>query len=68
MSANENIYQQAILQGLENALSLERFQHYLDWAEGDKEQAFALYAFNMRVSETQQQQLEKARNDIRSQR
>jgi hypothetical protein len=47
----ENIYYQAIEQQLDQALSLERFQRYLDVAQGNKEHAFALYAFNMQVSE-----------------
>ena len=47
----ENIYQKAVTEGLEHAISLERFQRYLDWTQGDKYRAFELYAFNMRVSE-----------------
>jgi Abi-like protein len=46
-----NIYQQAIEQQLDQALSLERFQRYLDVTQANKGQAFALYAFNMQVSE-----------------
>jgi hypothetical protein len=47
-----NIYQKAIDEGLEQSLSLERFQRYLDWANGDQYQAFELYAFNLKVSES----------------
>lgn len=36
---------------LEHALSHERFGRYLDWAEGDREAAVALYTLNVQLSE-----------------
>ena len=36
---------------LEEALSLERFARYLEWADGDRDRAFELYALNIRLSE-----------------
>ena len=36
---------------LEEALSLERFGRYLDWARGDRDRALELYALNTRLSE-----------------
>lgn len=45
------IYHQAIEADLEDALSLERFQRYVDWAGGNKTQAFHLYALNTQLSE-----------------
>ena len=36
---------------LEQALSLERFGRYLDWAGGDREQAIELYTLNTALSE-----------------
>src|SRR5207237_4251938 len=47
----QSIYEHAVNNGLENALSSERFETYLKKAQGNKHHAFALYAFNMRVSE-----------------
>lgn len=38
--------------GLEEALSLERFSRYLEWAGGDRERAIDLYSLNTRVSES----------------
>lgn len=38
-------------EGLERALSLERFGRYLQWADGDRERALELYVYNTRVSE-----------------
>jgi len=35
----------------EQALSLERFARYLEWAGGDRQRALELYALNTRVSE-----------------
>ena len=39
-------------QGLEQALSLERFGRYLCWADGDRDQAIALCTLNTRISES----------------
>jgi hypothetical protein len=36
---------------MEAALSLERFARYVAWANGDRDQALALYTLNTRVSE-----------------
>jgi len=36
---------------LEEALSLERFGRYLDWADGDRVRALDLYVLNTRLSE-----------------
>ena len=38
-------------EGLENALSTERFNRYLEWADGNRERAIALYTLNSRISE-----------------
>jgi len=38
--------------GLEQALSLERFGRYLDWAAGDRARAIELYTLNTRISES----------------
>ena len=38
--------------GLEDALSLERFSRYLEWAEGDRPRAIALYTLNTQLSES----------------
>lgn len=38
-------------EGLERALSLERFGRYLQWAGGDRTRALELYLYNTRVSE-----------------
>ncbi|TWI06382.1 Abi family protein [Aerolutibacter ruishenii] len=38
-------------EGLEHALSLERFGRYLQWAGGDRTRALELYLYNTRVSE-----------------
>ena len=55
---------------IEEAISLERFSRYLQWAEGDHARALELYALNMQVSEalyTPLQMLEVAlRNRIHS--
>lgn len=37
---------------LEQALSLERFARYLDWAAGDRRRAIALYTLNAQLSES----------------
>lgn len=37
---------------LEEALSLERFSRYLDWADGDRNRAITLYSLNTALSET----------------
>lgn len=37
---------------LEQALSLERFGRYLDWAAGDRARAIELYTLNARLSES----------------
>ena len=37
---------------LEQALSLERFARYLDWAAGDRSRAIALYTLNAQLSES----------------
>lgn len=47
----QNIYEHAVVNSLEQVISLERFQPYLNQAQGNKHLAFELYAFNMRVSE-----------------
>ena len=39
-------------EGLEQALSLERFGRYLDWAAGDRARAIELYTLNTRISES----------------
>ncbi|VEE53934.1 hypothetical protein [Stenotrophomonas maltophilia] len=36
----------------EEALSLERFGRYLDWAGGDRSRAIALYGCNTHLSES----------------
>lgn len=46
-----NIYNSASDHNLDEALSLERFSRYLSWANGDREEAFKLYALNTAVSE-----------------
>lgn len=55
---------------IEDALSLERFSRYVQWAEGSHARALELYAINMQVSEalyTPMQMLEVAlRNRIHS--
>lgn len=55
---------------IEEAISLERFSRYLQWAEGDHARALELYALNTQVSEalyTPLQMLEVAlRNRIHS--
>lgn len=38
--------------GLEEALSLERFGRYLDWAAGDRAWAIELYTLNTQISES----------------
>lgn len=38
--------------GFEQALSLERFGRYLDWAAGDGMRAIELYTLNTRISES----------------
>ena len=38
--------------GLEQALSLERFGRYLDWAAGDRARAIELYTLNTQISES----------------
>ena len=38
--------------GLEQALSLEQFGRYLDWAAGDRARAIELYTLNTRISES----------------
>lgn len=38
--------------GLEQALSLERFGRYLDWAAGDRARAIELYTLNTKISES----------------
>jgi len=38
-------------EGLEEALSTERFNRYLEWADSDRERAIALYTLNSRLSE-----------------
>lgn len=45
------ICRQAVEANLEEALSLERFQRYVDWADGDKGKAFSLYGLNTQLSE-----------------
>jgi len=40
------------MEGLEEALSLERFGRYLTWAGGDKARALELYTLNTRISES----------------
>jgi Abi-like protein len=59
-----------VFKDLEQALSLERFGRYLDWAEGDRAKAIQLYTLNTRLSEsfyTPLQALEVAlRNSIHS--
>jgi hypothetical protein len=40
------------INGLEEALSLERFSRYLAWAGGDREAAVRLYTVNTRLSES----------------
>jgi abortive infection bacteriophage resistance protein len=47
-----NIYHNAVVDNLDAALSQERFNRYMDLANDDKEEAFKLYAFNMRISES----------------
>jgi hypothetical protein len=37
---------------LEEALSFERFGRYLEWANGDREEAIALYSLNTAISES----------------
>ena len=37
---------------MEQALSLERFGRYLDWAAGDRARAIELYTLNTRISES----------------
>lgn len=39
-------------QGLEQALSLERFGRYLDWAGGGRQRAIELYTLNTQISES----------------
>ena len=39
------------LDQLEHALSQERFARYVDWADGDRRRAIALYTLNSRLSE-----------------
>ena len=46
-----NIYHKAITAGLEDAFSLERFQRYINWANGDRREAYHLYALNTQISE-----------------
>lgn len=36
---------------IEAALSLERFGRYVEWANGDRQRAVALYTYNARISE-----------------
>lgn len=45
------IFQAAIENALEEDMSLERFERYLDWASGDRSNAFRLYALNTQISE-----------------
>ncbi|WP_339713384.1 Abi family protein [uncultured Sneathiella sp.] len=56
--------------GIEAALSLERFSRYMEWAGGDRERAVDLYTLNSRISESlyiAMQMLEVAlRNSIHS--
>ncbi len=47
-----SIYTWAKDSGLEQAFSLERFDRYTQWADGDKEKAFELYALNSAISES----------------
>ena len=37
---------------MEQALSLERFGRYLDWAAGDRARAIELYTLNTQISES----------------
>lgn len=46
-----SIYHQATSNHLEAALSPERFQRYMSWAGGNREDAFHLYALNTQLSE-----------------
>lgn len=39
-------------ENLEKALSYERFNRYLEWAEGDRQRAIQLYTLNSRLSES----------------
>lgn len=47
----QNIYDHAIVNGLEQVISSERFEPYLHETKGNRHLAFELYAFNMQVSE-----------------
>ncbi len=47
----DSIYIWAKDSTLEESFSLERFQRYVEWAEGSKENAFQLYALNTAISE-----------------
>ena len=47
----EEVGKAASYDGLENALSLERFGRYLGWAGHDRDRAIELYALNTAVSE-----------------
>lgn len=40
-----------VIAELEEALSLERFNRYLEWAEGDRARAVELYTLNAKISE-----------------
>lgn len=44
--------QQLDIDALQEALSLERFGRYLEWAAGDRERAVALYTLNCQLSES----------------
>ena len=46
------IYRWAESNDLEQAFSLERFHRYIQWAGGNKEKAFELYALNTTISES----------------
>jgi len=48
----DSIYKWAETSNLEQSFSLERFQRYIEWAGGNKEKAFALYALNTTISES----------------
>lgn len=48
----DSIYKWAENNGLEQSFSLERFNRYIEWANGNREKAFELYALNTAISES----------------
>jgi hypothetical protein len=48
----DSIYKWAESSNLEQSFSLERFHRYVQWADGQKDRAFELYALNTALSES----------------